>query len=69
MHSLFKILEMTEQEYINVKDLGHITDAIGCLNNICPAISENIPTEEYSDVMDILREWQDYLFNKKCVND
>lgn len=53
---------MTEAEYIEVKDLGHIINAINCLSNILPVNSKHVTTEEYKTVMEIISTWKDKHF-------
>lgn len=49
---------MTENEYIKVKDLGHIISAKDCLRHVIPDTSEYITKEEYETVMKIISLWE-----------
>lgn len=53
---------MTEQEYINVKELGTVTAAINVLRDICVENSKVIYKEDYQQVMKKIRHWERCLF-------
>jgi len=55
---------MTEQEYINVKELGTVSAALDVLKNIVPDNSKVIVKEDYQKVMDTIYKWQEALFQK-----
>jgi hypothetical protein len=56
---------MTEREYINVRELSQVIDAIKILSCIVPDNSEVISGVKYRSVMEIIYTWQEKLY-KKC---
>jgi len=52
---------MTEQEYINVKELTIVRDAIKLLSDIVPEISTAIPVSGMDNIKKELRRWEDKL--------
>jgi len=53
---------MTEQEYINVRELSQVVAAREMLRGIVPANSRVISSDELKEVGEILGRWQDELF-------
>lgn len=53
---------MTEQEYINVRELSSVLDAKMILRDIVVANSKVISKEDHSTVLHILSKWEDGLF-------
>ena len=53
---------MTEQEYINVRELSSVIDANRILRDICQENSVVIKREDYVTVIRIISDWQDELF-------
>jgi hypothetical protein len=53
---------MTEQEYINVRDVSNIMHANAILREICIDNQPNIPRTEFVDVMRKLWDWRDLMF-------
>lgn len=54
---------MTEQEYINVRELSSVLCAIDCLKQITPQNSACINPDDYKLVMEKLKGWEIDLFN------
>ena len=55
---------ITEQDYIDVKDLGHVTDALNCLLQVIVSVKNPIREVEYKEVRRILAIWQKELHKK-----
>jgi hypothetical protein len=53
---------MTEQDYINVRDVSNVMHAGTILRDICIENQPNIPREEYHDVVRKVTAWRDLLF-------
>lgn len=53
---------MTEQEYINVRELSSVLDARAILRNVVAENSKVISVQEYRHIMELLGDWQDKLF-------
>lgn len=53
---------MSEQDYINVRDLSNIMHAIEMLRGICAPNQPIIPEMELSAILDKLYQWQEQLF-------
>jgi len=57
-------MAMTEQEYINVRDLSHVLSAEHTLRQICIANQPNIPKEEYKKVVALVSGWTEKMFKQ-----
>jgi hypothetical protein len=57
---------MTERDYINAKELGHVCSAINCLNSVIQENSVAISKENFKKANEILFTWQTELF--KIIN-
>jgi phage pi2 protein 07 len=55
---------MTEQEYINTKDLGIISSAKNVLRELIPETSEIVNKKEYQEVMKLISKWERNHFAK-----
>lgn len=55
---------MTENDYINVKALGHISSALASLRFVTPEIVEPIDTFRFREALNILSNAEQDLFNK-----
>lgn len=55
---------MTEQEYINVKELGYVVIIVKILQDITPEISECIEKGEFDEIYRMAYQWQSRLFSK-----
>jgi len=55
---------MTEQEYINVKELGYISVIIKILQDITVENSECIDKEDFDEVYSTVRIWEAKLYGK-----
>lgn len=53
---------MTEQEYINVKDLANTQVAIDALKKIIPEVSDVIKASEHQSVVLLLKQWEAKLY-------
>lgn len=58
---------MTEQEYINVKELTIVRDAIRVLSDITPEISDVIPSSGFADIMKEIKRWENNLAKKIII--
>lgn len=58
---------MTEQEYVNVKELTIIRDAIRVLSEIVPEISDVIPSSGLDSMRKELRRWEQKLSDKVSI--
>jgi len=55
---------MSEQDYINVKELAIVMSAKRVLSDITPQISDVIPIGQFEDIMKTLSHWEGKLFDK-----
>ncbi len=55
---------MTEQDYINAKELGIVLSLKDVLKNIIPEISGTINKKEFDQVMKLISKWEINLFKK-----
>lgn len=53
---------MTEQDYINVKDLAHLLSIIDAMRHICPENSKVIIVEDYNEMLKTLINWKNTHF-------
>jgi hypothetical protein len=53
---------MTEQEYINVRNLSNVMHARAILSQICLGNQSTIPQEEFVDVLRKLSSWEQAMF-------
>ena len=53
---------MTEQAYIDTRDLSNVMHAQKMLTEITIANQPHIPEQEYRDVLRKVASWQDQLF-------
>ena len=53
---------MTEQEYINVRDLSSVMHVNTIMRDICIENQPNIPRDQYIDVLRKISEWRELLF-------
>lgn len=58
---------MTEQDYINVRQLSQIACAKDCLRGIIPESSIVIPENEFRDIMMKLAKWEAKLWNQIMI--
>ena len=56
--------QMTENEYIKVKDLAIITSAKNVLRELRPETSEIVDKKEYQEVMRLISKWEEKHFYK-----
>ena len=54
---------MTEQEYINVKELGYVIIIIKILHDITVENSECIHKDDFDEIYTQVRAWENRLFN------
>ena len=55
---------MTENEYINTKDLGSVICVKECLKKIIPESSNIISKKEHEEVTKIVSRWEIELYQK-----
>jgi len=55
---------MTEQEYVNVKELATIRNIIVLISDLTPEISEVIPASGLADMRKELRRWETNLHER-----
>lgn len=59
---------MTEDEYLNVRELSHVVCASYALSYIAPTISNVIPIEEFETVKKLLAKWETDLYKVSKIN-
>ena len=60
---------MKEQEYIDVRDLSHVLNALQSLGSVVPGCQPAIDSTDWTNVMGQLQEWQEALFESLEVDE
>lgn len=60
---------MTEQQYINVRDLSNVIGGFRSIASITIANQPNIDLSEYRAVMGLLDKWQSNMFSVTKIDE
>jgi hypothetical protein len=58
------VMDMKEQEYIDVKELGIVKSAKEVLGQITPEVSKVVPVSQFNDIMKMLCHWESKLHDR-----